>query len=153
LLLLEKKYADYADLAVETIAPLLTAIQKPQTANSNIVLDGPSVLDLVAMLSLVPLAAPEFCKQLPEAQVKRMAPSWESLRAKCTRDSTRKLVDAILLGMYQRLGKDQQRRAVAERMKLEPGNGLWPGSEPDVATAIKSLREEIRAMTERFPSS
>jgi hypothetical protein len=123
ILLLERKDREYADLASQTIAPLLTPMLKPVPAGeSRDFLDPTTLTEFVGAGALLPLSASEFLSRLPDRQLQDMLPRWEKLHAKAT-DGSRPLLDFVLHGLYQTLGREKERQDVAARLKdLPAGN-------------------------------
>ena len=96
ILLLEKKYREYADLTTQTIAPLLIKLLKAVPAGGwRGFLDANTLTQLVAGLALSPLGAPEFLSLLPEKQLQGLLPRWEKLSAS-SEDVCRPLFDMVL---------------------------------------------------------
>ena len=143
ILLLEQKYQAYADLAVDTIGPLLIRLEKsrPSGAGQEF-FDLEWVNDLASMLSLLPLCAPEFLAKLPDAQIRAMAGRWKSLREKATTDQARYQIDLILAAAYKRLGRDKEYRETAERLQSTNATAQRFLSSTDISEAVKSLRRD-----------
>jgi tetratricopeptide (TPR) repeat protein len=144
-LLVERKHADYAELATGTIAPLCLKILKSQPGIGGAFnLDARSALAYHAGLALLPLYTPEFLSKLPEDKLQALVPRWQALQAQATDDTTRLGFDLFLLAAATRLGKENERRTVDERVHSNPAYSQYfaAGGAPE---AVKKLREAIAA--------
>ncbi len=149
ILLLEKKYREYAELATETIAPLLTTMLKPVPASGRRdFLDSTTLAELVGELALLPLGASEFLSQLPDKQLQDMRPRWEKLQAKAN-DGSRPLLDLVLHGLYQALGREKERQETAARLKNRPAGSIVLPVESELGKAIVTLHNQMRDRLQR----
>jgi hypothetical protein len=148
ILLLEKKHGEYAELATQTIGPLLTRVLKPRPdgGQSNF-LDLNSLSEFLGGLALLPLGVPEFLARLPDKQLQEMRPRWEKLHANAN-DASRPLLDLVLRGLYQALGREKERDAAAGRLKRWPGSTLLP-VEGELGKAIIALHAQMRNLVGR----
>jgi hypothetical protein len=155
-LLLEKKHAAYADLAAGTIAPLLFRAQQRINAAKPATEATPQALaDLGTVyaggLVLLPLAAPEFLAGLPQDRVRALLARWQALAPEARDEVSRLEIDLGLLAIYERLGLEKERRAVAER--LEKGRTFEqtvPGSR-NVSDLIEQLRKGLPGLGTQGP--
>jgi hypothetical protein len=127
ILLLRKKHTEYANLATESIAPVLTRFLQPRRANGpGDFLDRTFLAELVGELALLPLGAGEFLSGLPDKQLRHMRLRWEKLCIEARAGSS-PLVDFVLRGLYQTLGQEKERQAAAKRLaKLPDGSTFLP---------------------------
>jgi hypothetical protein len=94
------------------------------------------------------LGAPEFLARLPDKQLQDMRPRWEKLQANAN-DVSRPLLDLVLHGLYQALGREKERQAVATRLKNRPpGSTLLP-VEGEPGKAIVTLHAQMRDLVRR----
>ena len=149
ILLLEKKHREYADLATETIGPLLIEMLKPAPGGGQADFMDPTVLtEFTGRLALLPLGASEFLSRLPEKQRRDMLGHWEKLNAK-TSSRGGPLVNLILCGLYKSLGREKEWHEAASRLKSEPaGNRVLP-VDGEIGQAIVILRGQMQALLER----
>jgi hypothetical protein len=145
-LLLRKEYREYADLATDTVFPLLLRSWKPRPANAPAgALTPPyALLTYGAGLSLVPLYASEFLAGLPARQVAGLLPRWRKARALADDDAKRLGVDLFLAAAHRRLGHADEARAADHRVESNPVRGELLGE--GVAGLIQGLREAPAAV-------
>jgi Tol biopolymer transport system component len=149
ILLLENKYQEYADLATETIAPLLTTVLKaaPAAGQRNL-LDPTSAIEFVGGLALLPLGASEFLSRLPEKQLQEMRVSWEKQQATAN-DNSRPMIDLVLHGLYRALGREKDRQDVARRLNgRQVANVVLP-ADGELTKAINALHDQMRDILRR----
>jgi Tol biopolymer transport system component len=121
ILLLEKKYEAYADLATQRIGPLLLAFLKPAPPGGPQTLaDALPFVEVIGLFSLLPLADAEFVRKLPNPQLQAIAKAWRDLQARGVTDSYLHLADLVLHAAYGQLGQEKERQEVAERLKRHP---------------------------------
>jgi Tol biopolymer transport system component len=139
-LLLRDKREEYAELATDTVLPLLLRAWKPRTQTvagqdqANIILaysDG---------LSLLPLFAPEFLADLPAKQVSQLVPRWEKMRPAADDDVKRLGLDLFLEAAARHLGHEDQRQDAARRIAANPARNEILG-EKRVAGLIEGVRK------------
>jgi hypothetical protein len=149
ILLLQKKHGDYGDLATETIAPLWTKLLKPAPPGGRgDFLDTTFLTEFVGQLALAPLAASEFLSRLPDKQVKELRLRWEKLQAKAN-DSSGPLIDFVLHGLYNALGQEKERKAVAARLANRPvANDVLAG-DGEVGKRIVALHAQMQGLIQR----
>jgi Tol biopolymer transport system component len=149
ILLLERKYREYADLATEAIAPLLTAVLKPVPAGGQRdFLDSTTLAEFAGELALLPLGASEFLSRLPGQQLQEMRSRWEKLQAKAN-DRSRPLLDLVLHGLYQALGREQKRQEAAARLKNPPAESVVLPADGELGKAIVALHTQMRDLLRR----
>jgi hypothetical protein len=141
LFLLEKHHADYADLATDTLRPLLFKLGKPGLALSlytaNIT-DPQGLLALVGDLALLPLYDPQFLATLPHDQLLALLPRWLALRDQAREDQARLTADLFLEAACQQLGRKEEQQAVAVRIQSNPARGQY------LPKGVAGLIEEVR---------
>ncbi len=119
-LLLRDKREEYAELATETVLPLLLRTWKPRPANSPALQQVNLVLAYSDGLSLLPLFAPEFLAGLPDKQVGDLVPRWQKLRPSADDDVKRLGIDLFLEAAAHRLGRNDEQEAAARRISANP---------------------------------
>src|SRR5262249_54081588 len=146
---LEQKPREYAELATETVAPLLTKVLAAvPTGGRSDFMQPTTLTEFVGGLALLPLGASKFLVRLPDTQLQEMAPRWQRLQAQAGH-GLRPLFDRILHGLYQALGREKERQEVAARLKHQPvGIALWP-LEEDPDQAVVRLFTQMRTLTRR----
>jgi hypothetical protein len=142
ILLLEKKYSEYAGLATKTLAPsLYKTLRRLRAGQPRDPLDPQTLLDLVGSLSLVPLCTPEFLTQLPKDRLQAVTPRWVDLRAKMGSERSQREMDLILQALYQQLGQEKECQEVTQRLKNKPASALeWPSLE-EIRQQLDTLRK------------
>jgi hypothetical protein len=142
LLLLQRRWPDYAELATETIAPLFTKVLKPAPAGDRRDFQDPSALaEFISGLALLPMGASDFLGQLPDKRVAALRPRWEKLRAQAS-ESARPLLDLVLRGLYQKLGFQELRQVVTSRLHNRPILGIAP--EEDASQIVHTLNRQMQ---------
>jgi hypothetical protein len=151
-LLLEKKHRDYARLATETLAPLLVRFSPPPAVGKEAeTAEADTLLHVAGVLALMPLFAPDFLAGLPADEAGKLAPRWQTLRDKATSDHGRYVSDLVLRALYQRLGREAERAAAAERVRTNPaGTTLGFALGEDIGKSIEELRQQIQALLQRL---
>jgi hypothetical protein len=147
ILLLRGRNAEYADLATETIAPLLLRAWQPRKAGDAVKQWASQPLPVVVgSLILFPLARPELLAALPKDRLGALAERWAALRSKAPDDLSRLGADVVLEGLYRKLGRDAEAKAAHGRIALNPlaGGRLW--TEEEIKTACKELRGALDLM-------
>jgi Tol biopolymer transport system component len=144
-LLLRNQHAEYAELATDTVLPLLLRTWKPRkqtgippNQQANFVLaysDG---------LSLLPLFAPEYLAGLSEKQVRDLVPRWQKLRPAADDDVKRLGIDLFLEAAARRLGQADEQRAAARRVADNPAKEILGDK------GVTGLIEGVRAAPEAF---
>jgi hypothetical protein len=149
ILLLERKYGEYAELATETVAPLLAKAVRPvPPGGRRDFMDTNILTEYVGWLALSPLGASEFLSHLPDKQLKDMLPRWEKLRAGAN-EASRPLVYLVLHGLYQKLGREKERQEIALRLKNLPADSLVPLVDGELDKAIVALHTEMQELLRR----
>jgi hypothetical protein len=144
ILLLDRRYDEYAELATETLAPLLLEVRDappdrpaPETRNER-----RDVRDLVGGLALLPLMSESFLAGLPDERLRGMVPRWDALRARAEDDRARLGIDLILEALSLHLGWEAERREAAERLRDNPaasGAGLARGVSGEMLESVRGL--------------
>ena len=107
-LLLERRHEEYAELAAETLAPMLVKRHRSrpaQPAADRLDL-ARQIPDLAGGLALLPLTSRTFLSGLPDARRKSMLARWEALRNPADDDGARLVVDLLLEASYRQLGRE-----------------------------------------------
>jgi hypothetical protein len=147
ILLLERKYGEYANLATETIGPLLTRVLKPVPADGRRdLLDTTSLTRLAAGFALLPLGVSEFLSRLPDKQLQSLRPRWEKQQASAN-DESRAFHDLVLRGLYQAIGQEKERQEAAARLKSRPAPALDVVA--DLDKRIIEIDTELRGRSQR----
>src|SRR5205085_6176953 len=82
LLLLRGRSAEYADVATETVAPLVLKAWQPQPAGGDFAKQRaaqPASVN-VAAFALLPLARADLLAKVPEERARELVPRWAALR-------------------------------------------------------------------------
>jgi len=122
ILLLEQKHSEYAELATDTLAPLLLKARgkhmapKP-TEERDLARVVPT---FVGALTMMPLMSRDFLAGLPRGQVERISHIVETLRTQAQDDEARLAIDLVLEASYRSLEQELQRQQSAERIKANP---------------------------------
>jgi hypothetical protein len=149
ILLLERKYGEYADLASEAIAPPLTKAVRPvPPGGRRDFLDTSILTEYVGWLALSPLGASEFLSHLPDKQLKDLLPRWEKLRAEAN-EASRPLVDLVLQGLYQALGREKERQEAAISLKSRSRENIMPVVDGELGKSIVALHAEMLELLRR----
>jgi hypothetical protein len=153
-LLLRDRYAEYAELATDTVLPLLIRSWKPRAQTVAGQNQANMILAYSDGLSLLPLFAPEFLAGLSDKQVRDLMPRWEKLRPAADDDVKRLGLDLFLEAAARRLGHEDQRQEAARRIAANPARNEILG-EKGVAGLIEGVRkapevfEAVRALVAR----
>ncbi len=123
ILLLEGKHDEYAQLAGETLAPLLMKLRVPLPANQpswNAQDFNRLLPDLIGALALLPLASRTFLSGLSSDRLNATVHAFERVREQAKDDSERLAVDLVLEACYRQLGQEPARRRAVERIEHNP---------------------------------
>ena len=122
ILLLERKHDEYAELATETLAPLLLKLRRslPAQGSSNVLEVTRHVPDLVGGVALLPLTSTRFLAGLSSAGLESLAMRWETLRSQAHDDLERLAVDLVLEASYRQLDQPLERRRAVARIEHNP---------------------------------
>lgn len=120
MLLLRKKHAEYAELATDTVLPLLLRSWKPRRWTNAPANQNNLILAYSDGLSLLPLLAPEFLAGLPKQQVRDLVPRWQKCRSDANDDLKRLGIDLFLQAAADRLGDRKEQQAAAQRIAVNP---------------------------------
>jgi hypothetical protein len=119
-LLLREKHEEYAELATDTVLPLLLRAWKPRVQSNTGQQQANLILAYSDGLSLLPLFSPEFLAKLPEKQVRSLVPRWQKQQAAADDDVKRLGIDLFLEAAARRLGQTDEERAAAHRIAVNP---------------------------------
>jgi Tol biopolymer transport system component len=151
-LLLRKQYAEYADLASDTILPLLLRAWKPRNQSANRQEPANLILAYSDGLSLLPLFSPVFLAELSDKQVSALLPRWHKQQAAAD-DAVKRLgIDLFLQAAAHRLQQTKDEQAAASRLAVNPARTEILGDK-DIAGFIEDMRgaaeffEKVRQMT------
>jgi hypothetical protein len=125
LLLLQKKYPDYAELATDVIAPLALKLHVPEPKDGKPVDLRTNLQELAlvcaALPGLAPLSAPEFHALLPEEEDRSLFTRWGALRGRAADAPSRQAVDHVLYASAKRLGLEKEQKEIAARITVDGG--------------------------------
>jgi len=147
-LLLRDKHEEYAELATDTVLPLLMRTWKPLTQIGVAQQQANFVLAYSDGLSLLPLFAPEFLSNLSENQVRGLVQRWQKLRPSADDDIKRLGIDLFLQAAGNRLGENDERQTAARRIASNPARTLVLDDKD-----VKGLIESVRSAPEAFESA
>jgi hypothetical protein len=145
LLLLEKKHAEYAELATDTLRPLMVKLWKPGTEVRTGIL---SVLDAAGLLgqTVLPLYDPKFLATLGHNQLEALLPRWREYRTKAADDWSRLTADRFLEAAYRTLGRENELQQVTARIRANPARGQFLTK--DVAELVEEARQQRKQIEE-----
>jgi hypothetical protein len=145
LLLLRGHTADYADVATDTVAPLLLQAWQPQPAGGDVAKQRPAqpLVVNIAALGLLPLTRSDLLATLPEERALGLAARWAALRDRAPDDLSRLGADVILEGLYRRLGRERQAAEVRQRLRTNPSAGGGLSTDVEFRKGYKQLREAL----------
>jgi hypothetical protein len=144
-LLLRNKHEEYANLATDTVLPLLLRTWKPRPQTGAPQQQANLVLAYSDGLSLVPLFAPAFLAQLSDRQVRELVPRWEKLRPTAEDDLKRLGIDLFLEAAARRLGQHEAQQAAGQRIAYNPARNDILGDK-----GVSGLIEGVRMAPEFF---
>lgn len=145
LLLLQKRYKEYAKLATDEIIPRVEKARWsiPETEALSWSL-ADLVLDLINVHSLDPLLAPDFLAKLPAADVDTLVKCWQR-GATSNAQSTHWFVSQLgLYAAYQRLGKGKEAQQAERRFdesRTSPANPFGKEPAQEVVDGISTRAE------------
>ncbi|MGH7173279.1 MAG: hypothetical protein ACRELG_23605, partial [Gemmataceae bacterium] len=151
-LLLRDKHKEYAELATDTVLPLLLRTWKPRPQANPRQQEANLILAYSDGLSLLPLFVPDFLGGLSEQQVRSLVPRWRKQQSAADDDVKRLGIDLFLESASRRLGQPDQQQAAARRIAANParhdllGDKGVPGLLEGVRSAPEAF-EQIRQMT------
>ena len=155
-LLLRDKHEEYAELATDTVLPLLLRAWKPRPRTNPRQQQANLILAYSDGLSLLPLFVPEFLAGLSDKQVRSLVPRWQKLRPAADDDVKRLGIDLFLEAAARRLEQPDEQRAAAGRIAANParkdilGDKGVPGLVEGVRSAPEAF-EQIRQMAAMSP--
>lgn len=143
-LLLRDKFEEYAELATDTVLPLLLRTWKPYTQTNPPQQQANLILAYSDGLSLLPLFAPEFLALLSEKQVRALVPRWQKLRPSANDNVKRLGIDLFFQAAAQRLKQPNEEQAAAARIAANPARRDILGDQ-SVAEFIAGIRRAPKA--------
>lgn len=138
-LLLQDKREQYAELATDTVLPLLLRTWKPRIPRNPPQPQANLILAYSDGLSLLPLFAPEFLAGLSDKQIRVLVPRWQKSRAAADDDMKRLGIDLFLQAAAQRLKQPNVEQAAALRIAANPARADIFGDK-NVAEFIAGIR-------------
>jgi hypothetical protein len=147
-LLMRNKNEEYAELATDTVLPLLLRTWKPRRQPIPAQDSANLILAYSDGLSLVPLFASEFLAGLSENQVRDLLPRWEKLRPSSDDDVKRLGMDLFLEAAARRLARKELQQEAARRIAANPVRNEILGDE-----GIEGLIASVRRAPEMFAST
>ena len=147
-LLLRNQNEEYAELATDTVLPLLLRTWKPRTQPLTGQNSANLILGYSDGLSLVPLFASEFLAELSDEQVRDLLPRWEKLRPSADDDVKRLGIDLFLEAAARRVDRKELQREAARRIATNPARKEILGDE-----GIDGLITNVRKAPEAFEST
>jgi hypothetical protein len=115
-LLLRYKRQEYAELATDTVLPLLLRSWKPRAPLQSVRSTDNLLLAYSDGLSLLPLMSEKFLSVLSEKQVRSMESRWLKQRSAADDDIKQLCVDLFLEAAARRLGQNDKQQAIARRL-------------------------------------
>ncbi|HTU89150.1 MAG TPA: hypothetical protein VMF69_03540 [Gemmataceae bacterium] len=146
-LLLRDKHEEYAELATDTVLPLLLRAWKPRIQSNSPQPQANLILAYSDGLSLLPLFSPEFLALLSENQVRALVPRWRKQQAAADDDVKRLGIDLFLQAAAQRLRQPSEQQTAALRIAANPARQDILGDR-DVAAFIAEIRKAPKAFAE-----
>ncbi len=145
-LLLEGRHDEYAELATETLAPLLLKRHRTMT--------GPSASDTIDLmrqvpdiafgLALLPLSSRTFLAGLDAARLRAMVARWEGLRNQANDDASRLVVDLVLEASYRHLGRKDQGGQALDRIQHNTAlGGVGANARTDLSHGVSDEMVEF----------
>jgi len=101
---------------------------------------------MILMFAQLPLCDPQFVGHISKEDIAALVPRWELLRTKADGETNRREVDLILYAAYQRLGKEQERKAAALRLW---NNQDGPPANEDIGKTMAEMRRNLKALSQR----
>ena len=147
-LLLRDKHPEYAELATDTVLPLLLRAWKPRSQSSPPQQQSNLILAYSDGLSLLPLFAPKFLAGLSEHQVRSLVPRWQKLRSSADDEVKRLGIDLFLAAAGDRLGQYDEKQAADHRIAVNPARQEILGDK-GVAELIQAVRTAPQAFVQR----
>lgn len=146
-LLLRDKHKEYAELATDTVLPLLLRTWKPRTQANPGQQQTNLILAYSDGLSLLPLFIPEFLARLSDAQVRSLVPRWQKQRPAADDDVKRLGIDLFLEAAARRLGQSEEQQAAARRIATNRAHNEILGDK-----GVTGLLEGVRNAPEDIES-
>jgi hypothetical protein len=116
ILLVQGKHEEYAAVCSASLAPLLIKDAKSHAPRLQL----GSVLELIIISALAPLAASDFVKQLPVANVERELPVWRNLASEAAPTNAAPLFNYILIAALERADKMAELSEARTRLTRTP---------------------------------
>lgn len=144
-LLLRDKQEEYAELATDTVLPLLLRAWKPRTPSNNPQQPANLLLAYSDGLSLLPLFSSEFLGRLSDKQVRSLVPRWRKQQAAADDDVKRLGIDLFLAAAAPRLDRHDEQHAAILRIAANPARSEILGDK-----GTTELIESVRAAPKVF---
>jgi Tol biopolymer transport system component len=143
-LLMANKNEEYAELATDTVLPLLLGTWKARTQPL-----GSNMPNLILAYSdglcLLPLFTPEFLASLSDQQVRGLVPRWQKLRPRADDDVKRLGIDLFLEAAARRLDRKAEQQEAAGRIAANPAQLEILGEK-----GVEGLLAGVRQAPEHF---
>jgi hypothetical protein len=151
-LLLRDKHEEYAELATDTVLPLLLRSWKPRPPLQPPQQSANLILTYSDGLSLLPLFSSNFLSILSEKQVRALVPRWREQRSAADDDIKRLGVDLFLEAASRRLGQGDEQQAAARRIDANPAQREILGDKgvPGLLDGVRSAPETFAWIRENF---
>jgi hypothetical protein len=107
--------------------------------------------EIASLFALFPLARPEFANHIAVATVERHLSAWEKARANRPDDRISLCQDLVLRMLYQRLGRDADRKNADTRLAANPQRSAVLGNEPLDASLDRWIVEWRRQLDQGRP--
>ena len=148
-LLLQDKHEEYAELATDTVMPLLLRAWKPRTQPNNHSQPANLILAYSDGLTLLPLFSPEFLAGLSEKQVRSLLPRWQKQQDAANDDVKRLGIDLFLAAAAHRLDRPEERQEALRRIAANPARPEILGDK-GAAELIESVRAAPKVFAEMY---
>jgi tetratricopeptide (TPR) repeat protein len=137
-LLLQNRRAEYADFLTDTAMPLWLKVWPATEGAWREEVRG------AMLLTVAPLATPEFLAALPKDAVRALPERWQRLRDPKQDPVGHLLIDVVREGAWRQLGNEAERAAAERSLKANPMSGaVMPQG---LAEAVKQWRQTREAM-------
>jgi hypothetical protein len=146
-LLLRGEHEEYAELATDTVLPLLLRTWKPRSRSGPPLAQANRILAYSDGLSLAPLFSTDFLAHLHEQHVRELVPRWEKLRGGVDDDVKQLGIDLFLEAAARRLGRNIEAQAAVQRIEANPVRNEILGDK-----GVSGLIESVRGAPDVFES-
>jgi hypothetical protein len=107
-----------AAAATDSLMPAALRVWQPKAGRPAADLNEPQTFLLLAVgATLLPLYTPDYLAAIPDRRLRELVTRWEALRGQARDDVARLAVDLFLDAAYKRLGREDDRRGVTDRLK------------------------------------